>query len=332
VNALAWRREARSTGGLSKPAYASSLDWVKACEDYERHITRKLHRENGPIKVLRAILTYLAAGTCVVDTRAISTIARDVGVTPRWVRCCLAELEAGGLVARLFKLGWRGEGQRGWDTTAYVVPDLLLLIPGLARPRRAAALLLLRAPLLRAELRAWLLRHRPELAEEVDNLVGGGTADPHSEYDNRKYRSDIASKETTYVVSNTIGSESPLPPSAPEFSTPERSGGAVAPSPQDPEARPWGRLTSTRPIPPRAPDPSKGGLTRGGWPHGRFRSSGAETRAKVGWQKTKAKREHEQTAGVPPGRKERHRGKARAVLLELEAIRREKRERGEGGP
>jgi hypothetical protein len=145
--------------GLAREELESARPWAAAARRYGRDAARELHRRNGAAKVLAAITTYLASGVRVVDRRATGAIARAAGVTTRWAREKLAELEGDGYLLRVTRAGVRLPGQRGWETSAIIVPALLAngeLMPDAARGAARAALaeLALRDPKVRAALDA----------------------------------------------------------------------------------------------------------------------------------------------------------------------------------
>ncbi len=138
--------------GLQRECLRSGTEWDATVRRFEDEAFAALGRACGRAKVLREILRYLGRDVAVADVRAVSSIARRLRVTVRNVRQHLAALEAAGWIVRVHKAGLRFPGQRGWATSAYVVPALLpavalmppgrrdkareLLVPALGHPQR----------------------------------------------------------------------------------------------------------------------------------------------------------------------------------------------------
>jgi hypothetical protein len=286
----------------------------------------ELGRANGRAKVFREILAYLRGAVSVVDKRAVSSIGKRLGLTPRCVRMHLAALERDSFVLRVHHAGLRFPGQRGWATSAYVVPDALPYISTMPLSRQAKARAELRVPAIAAALLA---------AGHAQALRRAGAKTPVSPAestgsrvaDNRKTSTEMGEAHPFVQASassavSEITTVLPLPPlgSGPvDSARREESGwggarlrGARTRSSNEGNERQRGLagLTVRRTV----DQLEIIGLSRGE----------AIQRAMV-YSRTAAWRRFRRARGDPEGRQPRWRAHARAVELELERIRREKR-------
>jgi hypothetical protein len=140
--------------GLQRPCLESGRAWASALRRIEDRAVVELGRANGRAKVFREILAYLRGTVSIVDKRAVSSIGKRLGLTARCVRMHLAALERHGWVLRVHHAGLRFPGQRGWATSAYVVPAALPHVSAMPLSRRAKARAELRVPAVAAALLA----------------------------------------------------------------------------------------------------------------------------------------------------------------------------------
>jgi hypothetical protein len=286
-------------GGLGREELESGREWGSTVRRWARCKARELHRCNGLAKMLEAIACYLAARVVVMDRRALAAIARDKGIRQRQARASLRELERRRILVRVFRAGVRLPGQRGWETSAIVAPELVpfvALMPPAAQRRARAELaaFALRDPAVRA-----MLGNAPAtqpaapgtpiepppapppppcapapVAPDLAPPVFAATAEG-SPPENRQTSTDMGSIVSPSVIDSDPHrirdhDRPPLPPRRLRV-VDGGSGGAVAPSPRDPSAAATGGSSSGGTAPPaggerpRAPRPgSASPATSGG--------------------------------------------------------------------
>ncbi len=207
--------------GIQHTCLESGRAWASALRRIEDRAVVELGRANGRAKVFREILAYLRGTVSIVDKRAVSSIAKRLGLTPRCVRMHLAALERDGWVLRVHHAGLRFPGQRGWATSAYVVPEALPCISAMPLSRQAKA---------RAELRA------PAVAA---SLLAAGHA--------RALRGVIANSSAESACSSA--------PPAPDNRKTSTEMGEAHPSVQASASPYVSEITTVLPLPPRGPTP-----------------------------------------------------------------------------
>jgi hypothetical protein len=342
--------------GLQRPCLESGRAWAAALRRIEDHAVVELGRANGRAKVFREILAYLRGTVSIVDKRAVSSIAKRLGLTPRCVRMHLAALERDGWVLRVHHAGLRFPGQRGWATSAYLVPTALPDIAAMPFSRQAKARADLRHPDIAAALLAagHAQALRAVMVKSPAATVGSGGV-PRG--NNRKTSSEMGEAhpfvracDPPAVSEITIAL--PLPPrgqagvdnpghaghdaggaGAPSLSSGSLGGGKDHGWPELGCSAPRTPLAArTRPGTKSGDDgrghPALAGLTPSaaaaqleamGVPR-----SEAVQRA-VGYSRTAAWRRFRRARGEPEGRQPRWRAEARAADLELKRLRDERR-------
>lgn len=227
--------------GLQRTCLESGRAWASALRRIEDRAVVELGRANGRAKVFREILAYLRGTVSIVDKRAVSSIAKRLGLTPRCVRMHLAALERGGWVLRVHHAGLRFPGQRGWATSAYIVPETLPSISTMPLSRQAKARAELRAPAVAAALLA--AGHARALRGVIAKSSAESACSAHPPApDNRKTSTEMGEAHPSVQASaspcvSEITTVLPLPPRSPTLvDNPGRAGddaggsGAISPS------------------------------------------------------------------------------------------------------
>ncbi len=345
--------------GLQRPCLESGRAWASALRRIEDRAVVELGRANGRAKVFREILAYLRGTVSIVDKRAVSSIGKRLGLTPRCVRMHLAALERDGWVLRVHHAGLRFPGQRGWATSAYVVPEALPYISAMPLSRQAKARAELRAPAIAAAVLA--SGHARALRGAMAKISAASEGSAGLlKAENRKTSSGMGEAHPSVQASvspavSEITTVLPLPPRSPTpvDNTLQLAGddvrgvGAIPPSSGEPlvEDRRWPELGCFAPRMPLAPRPqartgsSNDGSTRAALAGLTPSAAAAQLEATgvprseavqraVGYSRTAAWRRFRQARGEPEGRQPRWRATARAAAFELERLREEKRREG----
>jgi hypothetical protein len=202
--------------GLQRPCLESGRAWAAALRRIEDRAVVELGRANGRAKVFREILAYMRGTVSIVDKRAVSSIAKRLGLTPRCVRMHLRALERDGRLLRTHQAGLRFPGQRGWATSAYVVPEALPYISEMPFSRQAKARAELRVPAVAAALlAAGHARALRQTAAKTPVLPGGSASSRGAE--NRKTSTEMGEAHPSVQASASssvleIRTVLPLPP------------------------------------------------------------------------------------------------------------------------
>jgi hypothetical protein len=352
--ALEHARAARR--GLHREAFAnpSAQPWLNALVALSLRVTRELHRHNGVRKVYQALLEHARRTLTVIDLRAVSTLAEELGVSEGQVRRCLGYLVRKGRVRRAHHRGLRFPGQRGWTTNAYVLVDALPLVRLLPEPFQKGCrekLAALRDAIGEAPGLADLLGPAPAPAT-VENAGNATPAEPITlqactPWASSSLQVSVGDRYLDHplpprgvdnsagdvaAVRSAEGADAPLPPIAHETRQPS----ADTPRAETDDA-PAARARGGRddgPAPPGEASNDGGGAFRAlslrariahCQGNGRHRTTGQANDTAMGIGRMQKRRELERAAGKPPGR-DREAARARR---ELRRMRRERELAGE---